>query len=1212
MKEAKSRKAKLVPLGYLKKTNSIFPENSLKSITEENSGFMYLSGEQLKSMFLKDKKEKKMVLKNRKTRDISHIKDKIKGHQEIVGPLILPTNIVHLKAMATSPTSTGLLAHHKSLPMVCTHRECIDRLILSPPPEGKDEKASLFSMTLSPDSVLEREYLGNPSGLQDIESLSEWFSLMKKHCKTDEETEIIFDICTKELLRQVSVHSTLRGKLLKEILQKQPTVYSKKLEKAEESFKTFKKEQKKSIKSLENDAKSKQAKLESRINELLIQLAKSEQLKNTAEESLVNYRLGFTNLQRKCLEAETIWRKKAEKYLQELNKIRRVVHVGTDKIAKFFAREEVRALRLDPDILELAEICNKKNSDFECLGNGFGQHQEEIFKLFQKFLQCEEKAFGIEAQREGDGNSQGGFLEEVKERIFFKENESEFRDDKHQDDDIVKQSEKMEGLEIFDDSKSFQFPGSSEKKIHSVELAKSEFSVSIISEEKSISCDQALESSSKPNYEKDEEFIKVNEDDSPSENQGSVEHHYTFNEDEEPSGFELLPIMKTQSVKIKSLDYGINEAASILEESRLSNIDISKEENPLEVIMMSESAQMVSESTQTEEQNHFWLYSKRYEKIEEILNKASTVEAQEAIKAIQEIIQVNKEKIETIDDFHRKELNFRSDTLRVNDSNSSLVESNTLDPNIQKPNGLSKSQTDLESLKVTLLELVSSAGELAAKFEVQKEENARLDEQLELKTSVLQSLRQSNLLKSSKNLNKKDPIPSDPQEKKPGINKKLTLQIETENNTWTEGYESGIEEGKIQGYLWLIEKLKGLNPKYREILSPQISLKSNPELPPKRKTTKLSTKFSEFNFHVPVRQQERKKTHPASRLLDRFLSFPLSKIKTKSTVSRKNVNKALVTIYNQAFNRLSAEGTVSLIDVTYDEFISKYATKAASEKKFLEFVASVVANSDYKRCSMFLKLINYGHLLGAGNFSKYSSHLYVTICFFLFNSKIGIFIGNDDEDKVMIPTIRVVECIKEKFEYFPEKNMVSEIFQKIEKNSQPDPKKINAGGVVEMETVLEIVVEKYENFVQGIVKGVHICLKALGYELIGFVGFQDIQVLLRFFGKTCKEICRDLTVDDFIAICIKFNFCHEDEIIKFFAYDSVDDVSDAFNKDFNFVRENLDRFREDWKNFDFNTWDERLKNFESLAIEEPELAFIGLSFCKSEVERFLSDTRKSN
>ena len=1275
MKEKSLRKSKLAPIEQLKSITPVLPENSMKNLCDESSGLMYLSGDQMKSMFLKDKKQKQMVLKNRKTRDISYLKDKLKNKSS--APLLLPTNILHLKAMVTSPTSTGLLSHHKSLPMVCTHRECIDRLISSPLPEEK--KPSLFSMTLSPDPApIERGYLGNPSGLQDIESLSEWFKLMKSNCKSDEESEIIYDICSKELLRQVTVYSTLRGKLLKEILHKQPQIYGKKVEKVEQEFLSFKKSQKKTIKALNEEAKKRELGLEGKIEDLELKLAKSEELRKTVDESLLNYRLGFLNLQRKCFEAEMIWRKKAERYLRELNRIKGAVYVGTDKIAKFFLREDLKGIRLDKDLLELSEICKSKGKENDEFDEEFNECQEEILALFQKFLDTEE---GKNDEELKQGKNKDAACELViTESPDVRDLELAPREN-HKEPNNLDSSPKENQESLKTPEKIFQTENSEpapaplhhlllETKPHSIEVKHDEISPlsrfsSSISESNNesdyppnpLQSNPSLPPNPSPgiltlhqvlqghqghqghaghaghqghqgqhNYfrhsssltklhsfkEEDEEYIKVSEEHSPLDQQYSVEQHYNFNEEDDSSGFELFSLVKTQVEQGKSNEFGINEAASNLEESRLSNIDGSKYDNPLEVITMNESTQMATISTQTEEQNQLWLYEKRYEKIEEILNKASSNEAQLAIHAIQQIIQVHREKIETIDDIPRRTEILKSAKAEKVDPNTSLHEPITM-AILETPvklNGVSRSQVELENVKVTLLELVNSAGELAAKCQVQKEEIERLDEQLEIKSSVLEKLCQPKLFKKhSKRQEKKES-----EDKKFGLNKKLTLQVETEGNSWNDGYESGFEEGKIQSYLWLIEKLKGVNPKYSEMIMSQVLMKSNPDsfTTVKRKTTKLSTRFSEFNFHVPVRQQERKKTNTGTGLLEKFLSSPLHKIKTKSTVSRKNVNKTLISIYNQAHTRMATEGPASIIDVTYDEFVSRYATKAASEKKFLEFVASVVANSEFKRCCMYIRLINYGQVIGSGNFSKYSVNFYISVAHSLYNSKVGIFIGSDDEDKIMIPTIRVFECLKEKFEHFNEKNLVQEILGKIEKLSQPDPKKINAGGVIDMELVLEMVIERYEDYVQGILKGLSVCLKALGYESIAVVSCVDFQMILRFFSKTCKEVSKDLQFDDLIGFCIRFNLCHEDEIYRYFNLDSVDEISDLFNKDFLVVKDLADKLREDEKKTPgFELFVERLKLYESLSIEEPELALIGLSFYKCEVERMINETKKA-
>jgi len=580
---------------------------------------------------------------------------------------------------------------------------------------------------------------------------------------------------------------------------------------------------------------------------------------------------------------------------------------------------------------------------------------------------------------------------------------------------------------------------------------------------------------------------------------------------------------------------------------------------------------------------------KNFEKIDEILNKASTLEAQLTIEAISSIINQHKQNIEGNEDISFRRIQ-KSNTLELLPCVEEL-------PNIKKRN----SQGKILDLKQSLMDLVDSAGILAAKCELQKEEIHELNEQLEIKATVLHEITEKGLNKIS---SKTDYNLIEGFGKSP-ITKKRTLALEGENDNWAEGYEIGFEEGKIQGYLGLVERVKS-NMKYQDVLNSSLLQKSDSEKSVllKRKISKNSTKFSEFNFHVPIRSPDKKKSIPVLPILERFFQLPLNKIKLKSTVSRKNINKILIIVYNEAFFRLTNEGAVNLIELTFDEFLSKYSIKTASEKKFLEFMASVVSSSEYKRSSMYLRLISFSHLISVSHYSKYSVNFYIICTHFLYNSKIGIFLGNEEDDKIMIPVIRVVECMKEKLESYSDRSLMQEIFKEIDKISQPDPKKINAGGLIELELVMETILDKYENYCKGYVKGVSICLKAIGYESISIITWIDVQIVLRFFGKGYKEFVKDSGVDEFIMFCIKVNICHEEEVFKLF-----EESEENFSSVLEYIKAaiNQSHFITKSKFLTSENWTNRLSVLESLSYEDPDLALIGSILYKSEIDRVLLD-----
>lgn len=74
----------------------------------------------------------------------------------------------------------------------------------------------------------------------------------------------------------------------------------------------------------------------------------------------------------------------------------------------------------------------------------------------------------------------------------------------------------------------------------------------------------------------------------------------------------------------------------------------------------------------------------------------------------------------------------------------------------------------------------------------------------------------------------------------------------------------------------------------------------------------------------------------------------------------------------------------------------------------------------------------------------------------MLNSKIGIVVNFDEsEENQMFPVIRAIECAKEKFDVGGDPKYLIQVMNKLESITITDPKKINSGGLVELEKFLE-------------------------------------------------------------------------------------------------------------------------------------------------------------
>lgn len=149
------------------------------------------------------------ILRDIQSRDISHLRDRVGSPlQNLTG---LPSDIETVKKLVQHSDKHGNPTLQGSpLPISCRKNLCLDEIYKSP--------NYLTAEAFSIDKIL----LGSPSGRQECENLKKWLENMKNlHCSTDifsENGRVIYSMCCKELIRQVSVNCLERGELLQEII----------------------------------------------------------------------------------------------------------------------------------------------------------------------------------------------------------------------------------------------------------------------------------------------------------------------------------------------------------------------------------------------------------------------------------------------------------------------------------------------------------------------------------------------------------------------------------------------------------------------------------------------------------------------------------------------------------------------------------------------------------------------------------------------------------------------------------------------------------------------------------------------------------------------------------------------------------------------------------------------------------------------------------
>ena len=140
-------------------------------------------------------------------RDISHLQDKFIAvsprHNE------LPSDIQSVKKLLESSDALGNPINKGfPVPYSCRKEPCLD-------PIYKQAHVELPS--------IDKLFLGGPTGRQECSNLRKWLDSMKEtYCineQNDENSKILYMMCSKELIRQVSVQCVDRGDLLNEVLE---------------------------------------------------------------------------------------------------------------------------------------------------------------------------------------------------------------------------------------------------------------------------------------------------------------------------------------------------------------------------------------------------------------------------------------------------------------------------------------------------------------------------------------------------------------------------------------------------------------------------------------------------------------------------------------------------------------------------------------------------------------------------------------------------------------------------------------------------------------------------------------------------------------------------------------------------------------------------------------------------------------------------------
>lgn len=137
--------------------------------------------------------------------------------------------------------------------------------------------------------IIERVYLGHPSGRQEIDNLRKWFNYMTQNHSNLDDLNAIYTISGQELIRQISVHCIERGELLKELLNRFPSLIKLKDEEQALKLKAEKQRFEEAIEKIKKNHEKDKLKNQEKIGELkgVIDKTKDSKLKLAVDALLM-------------------------------------------------------------------------------------------------------------------------------------------------------------------------------------------------------------------------------------------------------------------------------------------------------------------------------------------------------------------------------------------------------------------------------------------------------------------------------------------------------------------------------------------------------------------------------------------------------------------------------------------------------------------------------------------------------------------------------------------------------------------------------------------------------------------------------------------------------------------------------------------------------------------------------------------------------------
>lgn len=1085
------------PKQRLEKSSKCFKTTSDDKVLA--TGLRSIAQEEIKQLFRKDLKTNLPTLQLHKSRDVSHLKD-LNSPRSIQALVNLPTDMQSLRLLISSKSQKNL-ENHK----ICKKKNCIERMI-----------------SLSPElESFELNEFGVPTSRKEAENLLKWFRLMKSKHGFSDEFDIVVMISGQEILKQVKGQCKHLGYVLKDIFKYYRNSTDKAKKQYEQENELIRLSNEAKIKKLEAKFKEELDKQENKVKELQNLIEKNKVVLKNAQDDCKFYKIKLNEVQRLYLTEQDIWRKRSIELLKENVKNSITITHESYKLAIARWRKDLFHSEIEnqPTVC-LPEVIRDKLENEQPLSPEELSIYRELYYIAEE-EKNKKRFFDVETQTEHqeikvveEGENLDDSLvkltkhventEKMLEAVYDSKPGTEDKDIQVEldlelgvDDEILKELEKF--LTIDENFEAIL----NEKNEIDQSLNTSEESEE---NEKSVDEDKVEENTEKVGDEDQEIEIEPEIKDVKIKN-------YENNSEEIEKGKtslrkqrSLKKVNSKQKIRTKRSLTGLkprNQEPQLKDSRNLprKNSNISRKRSmkaqdssvkPEKISIKSEEFPIVNKNLQYSPQELTNLHSNplTHKTSEQVSSVKEKIVSQASLASSKQEIDLSQEPLKNSSFLLKR---------RQTELIQNLI-SGKLGPTLQKSaqsltRTIQEKIKELDSLNTQVIQkrklLISLTTHINHHFSNNEKLHKRVNSaQLDNKPIKSPSLNTLNDSFSSINKNESKFFPDieiidEVNEEFENIKTPFGL----DEDTWKTGFAVGFNEGTIVGFNkgkeFASEELyiEGYAQATRELQQDEeIDPDDNKNIPevtsPINKVFKKSkmlevksqkelTKFFEFNFtnkKITPRRSGTLVFESVTLLLKKLPEF----LKRKSKLSRKMLNKMMAGFYEAAYSQLSSEGAKDMLLLCYDEIGHKYGLKKVSDRKFIEFISELIKNKEFKRCSMFLKLINMNQVFEGEFYSKPTIVLYLESYKYMISSKIGIVTNYDEsDDKILLPANRAIECIKEQLEGKVEKNLILNLVNSIEHKSTPDPRRINTG-LVELEYVLETICDCYESFQQKI------------------------------------------------------------------------------------------------------------------------------------------------